>query len=671
MRNLYPRLAATNLKKNRQFYAPYLLACTVAVMLFCILVTLTSDPALASLAGGATVQAVLWFGCIVVGFLSVIILFYTNSVLAKHRMREFGLYNILGMEKRHIGRVLAWESVYTALLALALGIFAAGVFSKLLQLLLMRMLGGEISFGLNISLPAIGLTAALFAAAFLLLYLNTLRVIHLSNPAQLLRGSSAGEREPKSNWLFASLGVVCLVCGYVMSVKSRTTYDALTLFFIAVLFVIVGTYLLFTAFSIVFLKALRRNKRYYYKTRHFATVSGMLYRMKRNAAGLASICILSTMVLVTLSTTVSLYLGMGDMLDRRAPTDVEVNCYEVPDAALRAQLAANAADAVAASGRTASDEAEYLSLSFAAQWKDDEILISEDNRPNFADAGATAVWLTDVAGYESMTGQTVALAPGEALCWSDGRAPGETLALLGARYALRPLESFPADSGMLVMGVHTLYLVVDSEQTLHALAQAQQDAYGAHASTMEYAFRFNLDGTDEEKLACFQAVQTAVRGALAGQGKDGADLSCSLQSRQETQRQNASLYGSFLFLGLFLGLIFALATDLIIYYKQVSEGYDDRDRFIIMRKVGMTNGEVKSTIRSQVLLVFFLPLVTAGVHVAFAFPMIRLLLSAFGMANLELFTLCTLGVLAGFAVLYTLVYLLTARAYYRIVSAAE
>lgn len=332
MLKLYPRLAATNLKKNHKVYLPYLLACTVSVMLLCIIMTLMVDPALGTLRGGAPMQEMLGFGSVVVGIFAAIILFYTNSVLVKQRKREFGLYNILGMEKRHIGRVLFWETLYTALIALFFGLLTAGIFSKLLQLLFVRILGGETGFSLNISLQVIGMTAAVFAGLFLLLYLNTLRVIHLSNPAELLRSTSEGEREPKSNWMLALIGAVCLVSGYIMSIKTQSAMDALTLFFVAVILVIIGTYLLFTSCSIVFLKALRKNKRYYYKTQHFATVSGMIYRMKRNAAGLASICILSTMVLVTVSTTVSLYAGVEDIVNMRCPADIVVEYAAVPEA---------------------------------------------------------------------------------------------------------------------------------------------------------------------------------------------------------------------------------------------------------------------------------------------------------------------------------------------------
>lgn len=660
MHKLYPRLAATNLKKNRKVYIPYILACTVAVMMLCIIMTLAVDPALKSLPGGAPMQELLFLGSNVVGIFAAIILFYTNSVLVKQRKREFGLYNILGMEKRHIGRVLLWETVYTALIALFFGLLTAGIFSKLLQLLFLRLLGGETGFSLNISLPVIGITAAVFAGLFFVLYLNTLRIIHLSNPAELLRGTSEGEREPKSNWMLALIGAVCLISGYLMSLKTHTAMDALLLFFVAVVLVIAGTYLLFTSCSIVLLKALRRNKRYYYKTQHFATVSGMIYRMKRNAAGLASICILSTMVLVTVSTTVSLYAGIEDILDLRCPTDIAVEYALVPEADVLAQTQERTRQAVADMGCTMRDEAAYRSLSFVSVKDGDTLVVSADTRYIYQSASGVMLWLTDAEGYASLTGHEVHIEPGGALCYADGAALGDTVTFLDRTFALTKLDSFPVDSDARVMGVHAVYLVVDNAETLQSIEQAQAEIYGDNASALKVTHQFNVDGTAEQQLACAEAVEEAT---IVN------DVHIASVECRETARADAhGFYGAFLFLGLFLGLVFALATVLIIYYKQISEGYDDRERFVIMQQVGMTHDEVRATIRTQVLTVFFLPLVTAAVHVAFAFPMIRLMLSAFSLTNVRLFIWCTLGTIAVFAVLYTIVYSLTARAYYNIVN---
>ena len=673
MRNLYPRLAATNLKKNRRFYLPYLLACIVIVALFCIILTLASDPYLAEMRHGSEVSSMLGVGVWIMALFSAIILFYTNSTFTKQRKREFAIYNILGMEKRHISYVLFWESLYTAAMALFFGLVAAGVLSKLLQLVLVRLIGGENTFGLNISLMSIGYTAAFFGALFLLLLLNTIRIIRLSNPVQLLRAGSEGEREPRSKWILALLGAVCLAAGYIMSLRTSSAYAAIEYFFPAVILVIIGTYLVFIALSIVILKALRKNRRYYYKTSHFATVSGLIYRMSRNAAGLASICILSTMVLVTVSTTVSLYKGVDAYAAARWPQDVELTLMAdsqtntVPDVAPVLRVAD---DAMTRTGLTQSNVHGYRSLNLSMMREDDTTLdVTHVTRTSYQSPNALIVWVTDADGYASLTGEPVTLAPDEALVWTDGKPFGDTVTICGRTFRLRHLDNFPLDSGSAIMGLRTLYLVVPDLDSMLDLRARQNDhakENGGTLSMLNYMYQFDLSGTDDEQLDALHALLSdpGLESAAAA-----ANVGYSTDMRADGYPELRSMYGGFLFLGFFLGFVFLLATVLIIYYKQVSEGYDDRGRFRIMQQVGMTPKEVKSTIRTQVLLMFFLPLVTAAIHIAFAFPLVKQIVFAFGVQNVQLFLMCTLGTFAVFALLYTLVYVLTARMYYRIVSA--
>ena len=665
MRNLYPRLAATNLKKNRRFYLPYLLACIVIVALFCIILTLASDPYLGQMQHGGSVSQVLGFGVLIMALFSAIILFYTNSTFTKQRKREFAIYNILGMEKRHISYVLFWESLYTAAMALFFGLVAAGVFSKLLQLVLVRLIGGEATFGLNISLMSIGYTAVFFGALFLLLLLNTIRIIHLSNPVQLLRAGSEGEREPRSKWILALLGAVCLAAGYIISLRTNAALYAIQYFFPAVILVIIGTYLTFIALSVVVLKALRKNRRYYYKTSHFATVSGLIYRMSRNAAGLASICILSTMVLVTVSTTVSLYKGVDAYAAVRWPQDMTLTLMTdkqtntVPDVAPVLQVVD---DAMTRSGLTQSNVHGYRTVRFST-------LRSGDALDQFTGSGVDAytVLVLDTEGYADLTGEQVTLAPGDALAWTDGKPFGDTVTICGRAFRLRQLDSFPLDSGSSIMGLHTLYLVVpdlDSVLELRAQQNAYASEHGGTRSMLNYTYQFDLSGTDDEQL---DALHTLLSDPAFASAAEAANVQYTTDMRADGYPTLRSMYGGFLFLGFFLGFVFLFATVLIIYYKQVSEGYDDRGRFRIMQQVGMTPKEVKATIRTQVLLMFFLPLVTAAIHIAFAFPLIKQIVFAFGLQNVHLFLLCTLGTFGVFALLYTFVYLLTARTYYRIV----
>lgn len=413
------------------------------------------------------------------------------------------------------------------------------------------------------------------------------------------------------------------------------------------------------------LKALRKNRRYYYKTSHFATVSGLIYRMSRNAAGLASICILSTMVLVTVSTTVSLYKGVDAYAAVQWPQDMtltlmtDTQTNTVPDVAPVLQVVD---DTMTRSGLTQSNVHGYRTVRFST-------LRSGDALDQFTGSGVDAytAMVLDTEGYADLTGEQVTLAPGEALAWTDGKPFGDTLTLGGDTLRLRQLDSFPLDSGSSIMGLHTLYLVVpdlDSVLELRAQQNAYTSEHGGTRSMLNYTYQFDLSGTDDEQLDALHALLSDPAFESAA---EAANVNYTTDMRADGYPTLRSTYGGFLFLGFFLGFVFLFATVLIIYYKQVSEGYDDRGRFRIMQQVGMTPKEVKATIRTQVLLMFFLPLVTAAIHIAFAFPLIKQIVFAFGLQNVHLFLLCTLGTFGVFALLYTFVYLLTARTYYRIV----
>jgi putative ABC transport system permease protein len=607
------------------------------------------------------VQTVLNFGTVIIGIFSAIILFYTNSVLARGRRREFGLYNVLGMEKRHIGRVLFWETAYTALLAIPSGILSGVLFSKLMQLILVRMLGGDTGFTMRFDASAAGLTVPLFLGIFLLIFFNDVRIIRAAKPVDLLRAANEGEREPKSRQVLAALGVLFLAAGYGVSLMTKDAVAAILLFFVAVILVILGTYLSFTAFSIVFLKRLRKNTNYYYKTRHFAAVSGMLYRMKRNAAGLASICILSTMVLVSVSTTVSLYLGTQGIIENRYPYDISVVYPVDSGVAPRAEVEETARAIADGRGLTISDFASYRSISFAATFEEGELVLDVRGGIGLNAADITMVEVVSREGYLSLTGKDEALAPGEALAYGTDK---EEITLLGTTYALRTISKAPYRSDYTESGTGILYLVVDSDETFDLIAAGQASTYGEAASETYDTVRFNLSGTDEDKISYASSLGETVQVAAA----KGDYYIGYVTSKQEVRAGDSySFFGGFFFLGMFLGFLFLIATVLIIYYKQVSEGWDDRGRFAIMGKVGMTGAEIRATIRQQVLTVFFLPLLTAGLHIAFAFPMIRHILSAFSMTDIALFVKCTVATFAAFAFLYVLVYLATAGAYYDIV----
>lgn len=660
---LYMRLAAGNLKKNRQLYGPYLIACIVTVMMMCVMMLLQGDKGLKSIERGESVAATLMFGCIVIAIFSLIILVYINSLLIKQRKKEFALYNILGMEKRHISKVLFWESTYTAVISIGAGLVFGAVFSKLMQLILMKIIGEDISFNMNVSFSVLAFTAIIFAVFFLLVLLMNIRTIRIAQPVELLRGGSEGEREPKSKWVLAVLGVVFLAAGYVMSIMTKDVVSAITLFFIAVICVIIGTYLMFIAFSIVLLKGLKKNKRYYYQTRHFATVSGMIYRMKRNAAGLASICILSTMVIVTVSTTVCLYAGIGDIINHSYPYDVNVKYYPYSQQTSDA-LSADAKDIAQQQGIEIKEFYAFSKLSFMANRSGDALSIDKDT----ADGRITSDGFIDVtvitpADYKRLTGEDAGLKKGEVLIYSEEGSFGDKVDILGEEYKASEIKEFPKAT-LSSSAASRCGIVADSSEAVEAISK-RYEKFMDQESYINGGMYINLGGTDDEKIAFTSELNDRI------QDNTGEKLNyefMSAESRQLIERDGSySFYGAFFFLGMFLGLVFIFATVMIMYYKQVSEGYDDRKRFDIMQKVGMTEAEVKQTIRSQVLIVFFLPLAAAAMHVAFAFPMIRRILAAFSMTNVTLFAVCTAATFIGFAVVYLLVYLQTSKTYYSIV----
>ena len=567
----YPRLAARSLRLNGKFYLPYLLSGIVSAAMLYDILFLNMNQGIYRLRGANAVQALLGFGAMVVAVFSFALVCYTNSFLMKRRQQELGLYNILGMEKRHMARLLFWETAYAYLICVLGGLLLGILLSKLFLLLLCAVMRVDVAFGFEVPGEAVSYTVVGFGAIFLLNYLLNLLRLGRVKPIELLKGGESGEREPKTKWLLALLGVVTMGAGYFLSLTVSDPLNALLFFFLAVILVIVGTYALFTAGSIALLKALRRNKRYYYQTRHFTAVSGMLHRMKRNAAGLATICILSTMVLVTVSTTLCLYMGVNNILDRMYCRDVQtyVN-YGVPEdlPKVKALYEKKAAEL----GITMED---FAALCF------------------YAPATEYANNRTDINPY---------------LPQADGADP----------------VGDPSDGPMRVyVGCN---LPEDEDASLFSAA-------------VEVASR----DLDLSSTWCFTDDCRTGR----------ADFWSSL--------------GGFFFIGLFLGALFLMAAVLIVYYKQISEGYEDARSFQIMQQVGMTQGEVKATIQSQIMSVFFLPLLVAACHTAGAFPMTKKILLLFGLSNTELFVLCSAATLVVFALVYYLIYRLTAREYYRIV----
>ena len=660
---MYTKLAITNIKNNRQFYFPYLLTGIITVAMFYIMCALESNPGIQSMPGAKDLGLILRLGIGVIGIFAVIFLFYTNSFIIKRRKKELGIYNILGMEKRHIAKILSKEAFFTAIIAIGGGLVTGVLFHKLACMLLYRMIGFNGGITFSFSKKGVMITAILFAIVYLLTYIYDLFQVQLANPIELLQSGNKGEREPKTKAIMAVLGVLCLGAGYFIAITTKNPIKALTLFFVAVILVIIGTYLLFTAGSIALLKILRRNKGYYYQTKHFTSVSGMIYRMKQNAVGLANICILSTMVLVAVSTTVSLYVGIEDIMKERYPKEINISAYYDTGAPAEDSIAPIVEKSVKESGRKIRHEEDYLELYFAAIKDQGQYSLDKEKVKTAGDRVSGFVVLTREDCKKKYNEEIPELAENEVALFTIKKTDMDTLVLENRSYHVKEIKQFQNTEDFETiadMMDEYYYVIVNDVQDMERLWQLQKDIYQENSSSISRQVRLDIDGDSEQKKECFENIKTAL-------GPEQAKARILIDSRQSSLDEFYQIYGGFLFLGLFLGILFLMITVLIIFYKQISEGYDDKERFSIMEKVGMSNDEVKATIRSQVRTVFFLPILMAAIHVGMAFPMIKRLLSLFGLSNTALFAGCMAGTILVFALIYLLVFLKTSKTYYKIV----
>lgn len=654
---LFPKLALVNIKKNRKTYFPYILTCIGTVMMFYTMLFLASNEGMMQLPGSGTVQAMMGFGTVVIGIFSAIFLFYTNSFLMKRRKKEIGLYNILGMAKRHILIVLFFETLFTGLFSLIVGLLCGILGSKLVLLLLLKLLHFSFPFGFEISTIGLTTTILVFGAIFFVTLLFNLFQIHVSKPIELLRGGETGEKEPKTKWFLTIFGLLTLGGGYALALWVENPIDALLWFFVAVILVMIGTYSLFTAGSIAILKLLRKNKRFYYQTRHFTSVSGMIYRMKQNAVGLANICILSTAVLVTLSTTVSLYIGMEDVLTARFPSEIVITATD-STSQQQDEILSAAKEVMEQSGTPVQNQFYYRYVPYVAYQQRTEFLSADTSSVS---SSVTQLFTITQEDYNRMCGTEVSLSPDEVLLYvMRGSFDGQQMRVFGHDFRVKEqLTEFPLNGSYSAMIIDSYYLVVSDQSVMQQL----QNSAGDDQPNAQQNSSFYM-GVDVDR----EAVSRDDILLLSGEFQEGLQrTNAVVECREENREDFYALYGGFLFLGIFLGALFLMATVLIIYYKQISEGYDDKERFQIMQKVGMTKKEIKKTIHSQILMVFFLPLLIAVIHIAFAFKMMTQILACLNLFNTLLFALCTVGTILIFAILYAVVYSLTARTYYKIV----
>jgi len=679
---LYPRLAWQSIRSNRRFYLPYMLALLGNVAAMYIMSALANDPGSENLVPGRPnaamyIKVFMGMGMAIAGMFSAVFVFYVNGFLMKQRRKELGLYNILGMGKRHIALVLLCEALYTAVFSLGGGMAVGILFHKLASLSLYNMLGLPVPFGFAVSWRAVFQTGALFVILLALTLLANLNKLRLSRPVELLRSASEGEREPKTRWLLTLLGIVSLGGGYTIALRTRTGVEAVVMYFVAVFLVIIGTYCLFTAVSIFFLKLLRRNTKYYYQTNHFIGISGMLYRMKQNAVGLANICILSTMVMVMMSGTLSLYLGTEQVVREQYPGDVNVTVNYEPGAELEAEKGPFDPDAMLSAqlafikeqGYTVEKAQSCADLGFGAGKLPDGTYTTD----RFAEGtgGVVEIVCITAAYYEAQTGEHLALGENQVAAFGgDGdeltirwMVPGGGEELSQTTYqVVRHLDRNPRTLPYIT---DLVTLVVRDDAALEEIYHLQAEAYGQTRSNMAWYAYIDVDATDAELAALKNAYQEASKD---GRFSDtGAWWSCRWELQSEGAANAYGMAGGFLFLGILLGLVLLMAMVLIIYYKQLSEGYEDKARFEIMQKVGLSRAEVRSSIRGQILTIFFLPIAVAAVHIVFDFNMVVKLLTLFYLQDTTLTAVCTLGTVLVFFAVYGAVYLLTARTYYKIV----
>lgn len=638
---IYEKLAVTNLKNNRKTYVPYIFTGVLTVMMFYIIDALSRGKGITQ----DTLKICLQYATGVIVVFAVIFLFYTNSFLIKRRKKEIGVYNILGMGKRHIARMMAVETILTAGISILGGLVFGIIFGKLMYLLLLKILHNSVDMQFSVNGTAIVQTVILFAGIFLLTYLYNILQIQLVNPVELLHGGNQGEKEPKSRWLLVIIGVAALGNGYRIALTTEAPLEVLLKFFIAVICVIIGTYALFIAGSIVVLKILRKNKAYYYNPKHFTSVSGMIYRMKQNGAGLANICVLSTMVLVMVSTTVSLYAGMEDILDSRFPRDVSIVCNEA-DTNNEEILQRLIKEQCEKAGVKITDRVRYRYGSMNAVLKGNNLEKVEQYYP---DNHFYYVEMITQEEYNRIEKQNVSLKEQEILTYTtNGKCGKKQINIAGQNYQVKKeLSEMTSQPKSTAEIYKTLYIVFANAEQIERI------------ESFSYADKFNLKGDDGKQKEALEQIQNEFYEKIP----DGM-----MESRMLSRSSFYELYGGLFFIGIYLGSMFIMATVLIIYYKQISEGYDDRERYQIMQKVGMSKKEVKRSIRSQVLSVFFLPLVVAVIHVAVAFKVMTKILGVLNLTNVSLFAVCTIITIAVFAVFYIIVYSITAKEYYRIVN---
>lgn len=691
-KGFYPKLAFDGIRKNKKMYLPYILTSIGMVMMYYIIIFLQFSQSIKDAVQSSTVSEILGLGSWVIAIFSCIFLFYTNSFLIKRRKKEFGLYNILGMDKHNLGIILFWETLIIAVISLVVGLAAGIAFSKLAELIFLNLLKSDVTFDLTVSSQGIGLCAIIFTVINILLFFNSLRQVQFSSAISLVKSEQTGEKPPKGNWIFGILGVLLLGGAYYISLSIKEPLQALTLFFVAVIMVIIGTYLVMISGSVLFCRLLQKNKKYYYKPNHFVSVSSMVYRMKRNGAGLASICILATMVLVMISSTTSLYFGEEDALAIRYPREINIDISTLDtDLEKNGQMdniISDIKNICKNHGVKETGTYTYLSGMISGMITNDGKVETDinriDNFSNIALGDFSSVYsfiFIPVDEYNKIIGTSYTLKDDEAIIYNyrnDSRYGKNVISFnRGQSFKIvKQTDEFVIDTNAAISVTPTMALIVnDIDNATKGLtynATTAQKIENTGISFHRY-YCFDAGVSPQHQIELSKDIANYLDGNIEKYRADTS--SCMFRSNVESREQNRldffGLYGGLFGLGIILSIVFIFAAVLIIYYKQISEGYEDQSRFEIMQKVGMTKTEIRKSINSQLLTVFFLPLIFAGMHLAFAAPIIKKLLLLFNLTNLNLFIVTILISFAAFALFYMIVYKITSSAYYKIVSGAK
>ena len=677
---LYPKLAWDGIRKNKRFYLPYILTCIGMIMMFYIIHYLAAMQTLSNMPGGDSMKTILGFGVWVIVLFAAIFLFYTNSFLMRRRQKEFGLYNMLGMGKNHLSILLFWENLILFIISMFLGLLGGILLSKMAELFLTMLIGGEVTYTLRIDMEAFKDTWIIFISIFVLIFTKGLFQIRTSSAIALIKSENYGEKPPKANYLLGIAGIIILAVAYYIALSIKSPLTALSWFFIAVCMVIIATYLLFICGSVMLCKLLQKNKNYYYKPNHFVSVSSMAYRMKRNGAGLASICILSTMVLVIMMGSGSLYVGKEDSLNTRYPHDftISVDYLTEGDSQLYSKEKEDAFYAqidnvlnnlnVPIQNKETSLSTNVTGLLYNGKLILDPYTVDSANTDTME--YVTQIYLVSLDEYNQSMDTQKTLNNNEVFIYCVRRTYDNSTITLSDGTTLTVKEQLSnmmntGESAMLI--IPSVFIVTnDMDSLIKSFNKELGDMPQKYLCQLESSYLFDTDLSDKQQIELAQEIHKQI---IELDSSDNSQYySYSIECKAQERDEFYGTFGGIFFLGIFLSIIFLSATVLIIYYKQITEGYEDEARFEIMRKVGMTAQDIRNSINSQMLTVFFLPLATATIHTIFAFSIVQKLLAIFNLYNTALSLTVTLVTIVIFGIFYGIVYKITSNAYYTIVS---